>query len=414
VSRSTPPDALRQAASQVVSAGERLWRTSPERRAAWLADAFSMLADPKHPLGQRARTEIPQSAGLSPEMVSWALTHALGVLRESGLSAFEHSVPKPHASAARVRPGQLLVLVLAGNVFTACARGTALPLLFGWPVLAKASSRDDVFPLLLECALGESDAQLAQAFRVVTFPGEEEARNAVLFEQADAVSAYGSDSTLNAIRAQLSATVSFIPHGHGLGAAFIGSAALANLSLAREVARGLALDVAAYDQRGCMSPLVAWVARDANVGLQQFGELVHAELSALSTSLPRGPLPMAVASAQLSWRGISAIRGSLLEGDGFAVACEDTGSLRLSPGHRNLQLLGVASIQALPHKLSPLGVHLKCLGVAGVSDLRSVLALLPARVAPRVCPVGSMQTPPLHALHDGVPAWEGLVRWSEI
>jgi hypothetical protein len=381
--------------------------------ATWLAKAFALLADPQHLLGQRARTEIPASAGLSAPMVAWALEHALGVLTGAGLLAFERGIAKPHPTAERVRPGQLLVLVLAGNVFTASARGAALPLLLGWPVLAKASSRDDAFPRLLEGALRESDAELAQAFRVVTFPGEEEARNAVLFEQADAVSAYGSDRTLNAIRAQLGATVSFIPHGHGLGAAFIGSAALTDFTRARDAARGLALDVAAYDQRGCMSPLVAWVAHDANVSLDHFGELVHAELEALRLSLPRGPLPMASASAQLSWRGIGAIRGTLLEGDGFSVACEDAGALRLSPGYRNLQLLGIESIQDLPHKLAPLGVHLKCLGVAGVANLRSVLALLPARVAPRVCPLGSMQTPPLHALHDGVPAWEGLVRWSE-
>jgi hypothetical protein len=79
-----------------------------------------------------------------------------------------------------------------------------------------------------------------------------------------------------------------------------------------------------------------------------------------------------------------------------------------------LQLLGLATPAELPHKLAPLGVHLKCLGVAGVPDLRALLSTLPARVAPRVCALGSMQTPPLQTLDDGLPPWEGLVRWTEL
>src|SRR5690606_18646432 len=178
-----------------------------------------------------------------------------------------------------------------------------------------------------------------------------------------------------------------------------------------EAARALAFDAAAYDQRGCMSPLVAWVAQGEELGVEPFAELVHAAFDRLRTELPRGPLPLDVASAQLSWRGIGAIRGRLLEGDGFAVSCEEAGPLRLSPGYRNLQLIGIEGAHALPSKLAPLGVHLKCLGVAGAHDLDALIAALPNRVAPRVCPLGSMQAPPLHALQDGVPAWEGLVRW---
>ncbi|MFT3926357.1 MAG: acyl-CoA reductase [Myxococcales bacterium] len=215
------------------------------------------------------------------------------------------------------------------------------------------------------------------------------------------------------MRGNLGATVSFVPHGHGLGAVFVDKPALASFESAREVARGLALDVAAYDQRGCLSPLVAWVVNGANVGLEEFGELVFAELEALHATLPRGTLPLEIASAQVSWRGVGAMRGRLLEGDGFSVCCEERGALRLTPGYRNLQVLGLASAKDLPAKLAPLGVHLKTLGVAGVHDWDALLSNLPPRLAPRVCDVGSMQTPPLHALHDGLPPWEGLLRWAE-
>lgn len=421
---------VRALATQVVAAGERLWRAGPERRAHWLADAFAMLRDPESTLGREARRRIPESSGLSEAMVDWALKSALSPLTASALGAFDQSARAPHPGARRVRPGQLCVVVLAGNVFTAAARGVGLPLLFGWPVLAKASSHDPVFAELLEAALSASDPELGAAYRSVVFARDEalaggtplgasEARSegdprlAALFEQADAVSAYGSDRTLNALRAQLGATVTFIPHGHGLGAAFIAGPALADEESAQQAARALAFDTAAYDQRGCLSPLVAWVAQGEGVGLERFAELVHAAFDTLRTELPRGPLPLDVASAQVSWRGVGAIRGCLLEGDGFAVSCEASGPLRLSPGYRNLQLIGIEGAHALREKLAPLGVHLKCLGVSGHDDVDALIAQLPNRVAPRVCPLGSMQTPPLHALHDGVPAWEGLLRWAE-
>jgi len=131
--------------------------------------------------------------------------------------------------------------------------------------------------------------------------------------------------------------------------------------------------------------------------------------------LPRGPLPIDVASAQLGFRGVAAMRGLLLEGSQHAVCYEADGALRISPGHRNLQLLSVQSTAALCHKLQPLGVHLKCLGVAGLSaaDTGMLVRQLPVRVAPRICALGSMQLPPADSVHDGVAAWEGLLRYVQ-
>lgn len=408
-----PEHNVRILTSQAVAAGEALLRTSLERRAEWLEGAFFLLRDPNSILGQRARAQIPESSGLSPQMVEWALDAALRPLSAAGFSAFARNIPEPHPRAHRVRPGRLCALVLSGNVFTAPARGAAFPLLLGWPVVAKASSHDDVFAHLLSQALSESDFELGEAFRVITFSGDDTPRLESLFEQADVVSAYGSDRSLQSMRAALSTSTQFIAHGHGLGAAFVDAEALTDLESARKVATGLALDVAAYDQRGCMSPLVAWVTRDANVSHLTFGKLVFEALGELEKRLPRGPLSMDVASSQISFRGVGAMRGTLLEGDGYAVCIENSGNLRLSPGFRNLQIVGVSGLDELTSKLQPLGVHLKTLGIAGVASLEKLLAQLPARVAPRVCEVGAMQRPALDALHDGIPAWQGLLRWAE-
>lgn len=404
---------VRAIASELVRHGAGLWAAGSERRARWLARAFAELASPDTKLGREARHALAFSSGLSRPMVEWALHEALAPLRYEALHALARSPVPPHPGAVPVRAGQLCVVVLAGNIAIGPARAIALPLLFGWPVLAKASSEDDALARLLEAALTESDRELANAYRVVTFGAEHESLASALFEQADAVSVYGSDATVNAIRAQLGATVSFIGHGHGLGVAVIGRAALSDEARARDSARKLALDVAAYDQRGCLSPHVAWVERGASVGPDAFARLVHEELGRLEATLPRGSLPRPAASAQLSWRGVSAIRGELLEGDKCSISYEEGGPLRVSPGYRNLQVIALDGLHELTAKLLPLGVHLKCIGLAGVAS-QELLAALPARVAPRLCPLGEMQRPPPHALQDGLAPWDGLLRWADL
>jgi hypothetical protein len=346
-------------------------------------------------------------------MVVWALHSTLDALNERALVALHASAPLPNARARLAQPGRLCVVVLAGNVFTAAARAIVVPLLFGVPVVAKAAGDDVVFVRALAKALALSDAKLARAFSHVELSSEHQERTQLLFEQADVVSVFGSDDTLNTIRAQLGATVSFIGHGHGLGAAFIGHEALQDEASARIAADALAEDVAAYDQRGCMSPLVTWVSAGQPISGQAFARFVFEALGALAKSWPRGPLPVAAAAAQLNFRGVAALRGTILEGDGFAVSYEGTAALRVAPGYRNLQVLEVNGLAQLPEKLAPLGVHLKCLGIAGVADTAALVASLPARVAPRVCLVGTMQTPKLDALQDGVPVWEGLLRYVE-
>ncbi|HEY6877874.1 MAG TPA: acyl-CoA reductase, partial [Polyangiales bacterium] len=91
-----------------------------------------------------------------------------------------------------------------------------------------------------------------------------------------------------------------------------------------------------------------------------------------------------------------------------------SGPLRVSPGYRNLQVLALPDASQLAPRLAPLGVHLKALGVAGVPDLRAFASTLPARTAPRVCPLGQMQTPPHDASHDALPPYEGLLRWIDV
>ena len=406
---------IRTVAAQVIERGAALAQIDRSRIAVALAKACSLLVSDDTEIGRLARDSLPRSTGLSREMVDWALRTTLaGTTPELLLATADGAITAAGPSAREVPP-RLAVTVLAGNVFTASFRGIALPLLLGAPVLAKASSRDDLFPRIFRGALAVADELVAGAFGVVTFQGGNGALEDALCAQADVLAVYGGDTTVATWRARISGTTRFVAHGHGLGVAYIPGHGVASDDEANAIAGLLALDVAAYDQRGCLSPHAIFIDSGGTVSARNFARrLAETGLARLARELPRGPLPTEAGAAQLQWRGVATIRGELFEGDGYGVSWEGDGSLRISPGYRNVAVHEVAGLEDLARRLAPLGAHLKVIGVAGDSAIRRhVAAALPRAVAPRVTSVGTMQTPPLDALADGLPPWEGLLSYVQ-
>lgn len=392
--------ALRERCGRLAATGAVLRALPRERIADAIARACRKIAEPGP--DTTAVDLLARVTSLSPEMVRWALANNVGTLTvEEALAAM------PDARDGVV-PSRLTIAVLAGNVFSAALAAIALPLLAKSPVLAKASSREDVFPRLFAAALREADPDVAASLEIVAFRGGDERLEGALFSQADVVLVYGSDSTLADVRARLPATTSFVAHGHGLGAIFVP----ASVRDVGSIVDAIAIDVAAYDQRGCLSPHVILCEHGVDTrGLA--GALAERGLAKLARSLPRGPLPVEAGAAQLQWRAVGATRGEMFEGDGYAVTHEGSNAIRLSPGYRNVSIVDVESTAELFTRLAPFGVHLKALGIAGsAGDRKRVREGLPPPLAPRITPVGAMQTPRFSSHADGQPPWFGLVRFG--
>ena len=403
--------ALRELLERLEDAGPALRARDPMEIAGSIARAWELIANPELAPGRAARTHLPASTGLTLPMIAWALRSTFERASEAELRTAAARMQGPEGALSA--PARLSVLVLAGNVFTACVQPWSLALLARAPLLVKASSKDDLLPRLFHAALAEVDPLLGDACAVVSFPGGTPELEATLLSRADVVSAYGSDATLTSIRQRLSATTAFVPHGNGLGAGFV-PAPTSEAGAAR-AADLMALDVAAYDQRGCLSPHAIWIERGGAVDALGFARMLASSLERLAAELPRGSLPTAVGAAQLQWRGVATVRGELFEGDGYAVGYEGEGPLRLSPGYRNVLVLDTSGIDAFALALAPLGVHLKCVGVAGDRAIRDEIArALPPPLAPRVCEAGRMQRPSLLSLADGRAPWEGLSRLIEL
>lgn len=384
-----------------------------ERRCAGLARAASMLCDASTPIGRWARERLPAITGLSERMVDWALRTSLAPITGQALSAILDGA-RLRAPDVFAKVPRLVSVVLAGNVFTAAIRPIFFSLLVGSPAACKASSRDDLFPALLSAALTEADPELGRSLAVVSFPGGTEALESALYSRSDVVVAYGGDETMEALRARLPATVRLIEHGHGASVAYFGGRAVASPSRAAEAAQMLALDIAAYDQRGCLSPQVLWVRRGGAVGRERVAGILHDALSTVETDLPRGPVPSDVGAAQMQWRGVMGVQGRLHVGRTHAVACPADGRLRLSPGHRNLAVMECDDVADLGAQLLPLGHHLKAIGTdCDQSEQERLLACLDFPLTPRLCHLGRMQTPPLDSFTEGMPPLDGLLRWVQ-
>jgi hypothetical protein len=307
-------------------------------------------------------------------------------------------------------PISSLSIVLAGNLFTAVVRAVVVPLLLGIPVTVKASSRETLFPQMLHDALRSCDAELGAAMRLVNFTGGDLESEGSLFAGVEATAVYGGDDTIAAITRR-HRDANLIAHGHGVSAAYCGPEALHGDRISETIA-SLALDVCAYDQRGCLSPQVVYVVADSKKSASTFAERFATDgLERLGRDLPRGPLPPEVGAAQAQWRGVAEVEGALIDGDTYGIAIGTPATLRWSPGYRNVTIVPVHDRSEALRAMTPLGATLKCIG----SDPASSVALRAEldrneRLTAYVCPLGSMQTPGLDAPADGKPIWHGLLR----
>jgi len=396
--------AIRSRAAAVLHAGEALRAASRDERALWLVEAAKTLSRQVESMG----AQLSDATGLSVPMVHWASRTTLDTVREDRLLALGREAHSEREQA--LEPISMLAVVLAGNVFTASVRGIVVPLLLGVPVLVKASSKETMFPAMLRDALRRADSSLGAAVDLVAFPGGDVEREAALVERAEAVSVYASDETVAAMAARLG-TDALICHGHGVSAAYCGARALEEARLADTIA-GLSLDLCAYDQRGCLSPQLLYVAQTDRPTVLDFAQRLAADgLDPMSNAVPRGPLPASVGAEQAQWRGIAEVEGTLIRGASYGLAIRGSQSIRWSPGYRNMTIVPVSGIDEALGAMDPIGSSLKCVGAdpASIAEVRARLRQSQTLSA-YACPLGTMQTPALDAPADGMPIWHGLLR----
>jgi hypothetical protein len=424
--RATAQD-VRERLAALREAAEKLRRRPAEETLAALCRLFDAWSDAASPWRRRLEEELPAHAGFSRETVRAGLALALAdwtgaalrglVERELGAARLAgRAWPALAASGAGAWPAvsgfDTTAVVLAGSIPMPTLLSLALPLVLRSGVLAKSASRDRVTPALAARSLADVDAELGRCLELVDFAGDDAAATAALLE-ADCIVATGSDAAVASLRARADATRRVVCHGHRLSLAALGEAACAPSALA-DVCGKLALDVALWDQQGCLSPIAVYAPAGA---ADAVAAALAEALAETERRLPRGPASTAAAAAIAHERAAADLRGAGLwasGGSAWTVVRERDSAPRPAPLHRFVRVLPLADAAELRASLRPLARHLAAVALAGFGAESAALARgLAALGASRVCAPGRMQAPPLGWHHDGGELLTPLARFTD-
>ncbi len=311
-------------------------------------------------------------------------------------------------------PFEWTAVLAGGTIPMPTLLSSLLPLVLGSPVLLRETSKDPVTGALLARSLAERDTVLARAFEPIDFPTDDtEALSSLL--AAPCIAATGTDDTMRTIAARLHGDQRFVAYGHRVSIAILGPESAADLDA---TARGLALDVARWDQSGCLSPIVAYLlGLDGSVQREFAGAIAEA-LDALATAMPRGALSVSARALHAAERAEARMRAAsgralLLEGRDSVVVLETDAETRPAPRNRFLRLLPLPSLAALGTTLAGQEAPLSNVAVAGFApEERNRLAhVLAQHGASRITSPGGLQTPPVDWPRDGLLLFTPLARF---
>jgi hypothetical protein len=365
---------------------------------------------------RRLERELPEASGYAVATVREGLARALAPFSAAALEALVERELEALGKRRIASGFETSAVLLGGGVPTPALPALAGPLVLGSPVLARCSSLDPVTARTFAAALVAEDAELGAALELVSFPSDDEDALRELLA-APCVVAFGSDETMAALGARLGPTQRFVCHGHRLSVAVLGEAALAGRAL-EEAAAALALDVALWDQQGCLSPVALYA-----LGVERVPDVLLEALAVAfreaASRWPRGRMPPEATARFGVERETAELRAAagadvrVAASPDFVLVAEPDAAFRGTPLHRFLRVYPAPSAEHLLAALAPLGPHLAAVGVAGAAapGLERELAALGAS---RVCPLGVLQAPPLDWCHDQLGVLLPVARLADL
>lgn len=385
--------------------------------------------DPTSEERRTAEVTLPTETGLSPEMIRHTLPLIFQEYRAERLAVLlqdELGEPNPLDRFVPAESGQrkaygpaLTTQVLAGNLPGAGLDSVIFSLLVKSATLVKTPSSAHCLPALFARSLACVDPDLAACLAVVTWPGGLAALEDVAFARADVVIASGADASLAAIRPRVRNR--FIGYGHKVSFSIVTKEALADV---HDLARQAAYDVVLFDQQGCLSPQLIYVEEGGAVTPKEFAALLARAFARWENTLPRGVVPAGVSVAirrvrdEAEWQALAGKDVALYaspEGTAWTVIYEVEPTFVPSPLYRTIRIKPLSSLAQLHSVLAPWQSHLEAVGIAAPPGKRQQIAeVLGQAGVNRICPIGTMQTPPLSWRHGGRPRIADLVWWLEI
>ena len=375
---------------------------------------------------------------LTLENLEALITQDLGDTRR--LDEFTVSAPEAKTSrSGMVKGPELLVHITSGNIPNPALFSMVLGIVTKSAQFIKCARGTSLLPRLFAHSLASTEPKLGACFEIADWPGGSAGLDSALFAEADAVTATGSDETVMTIRNQLPLRCRFVGYGHRLSFGFISKEMLSTYSAKRAI-RDCVTDIVSWNQLGCLSPHVFYVQDDGAVSPEGFADGLAIELDAREKIEPRGEIALQESAAITDARLVYELRSSLQTGGldrsrersrffevptmvkvwksegttAWTVVYDTDLRFRASCLNRFIYVKPVKQLSEALHYAEPLRHQISTVGLGAV-DVRAIeLAKELARWGvPRICPIGTMQQPPLPWRHDGRPALGDLVQWTD-
>jgi len=343
-----------------------------------------------HELWRRLPERQPSETGRFP----WAQVRR-------GVGALARSAPHCLVPLVVENSG-VLALILAGNTPLLAWPVLHYCVLLGIPVFIKQSRDEALWTRHFVETLASVDEDVAASLHLDLFPGDSPQTEA-LVQCADAVIAYGSDSSIASLRVLTPESTPFQGFGHAVSITLWPSGG-------QTLARWLAQDVLAYDQGGCLSPQVVFVEKRP-LFLRGVVAAICRGLMEVSQEWDlRARTDLAECRVVREARELALMEGCDVFGDDglrwTLIVHPKPCVLPFPVGFSVLHLIPLDELALFGTFLGAARGRLSSVGVAGAFTdvLRVAMA---AEGVSRICPVGQMQTPPLDWKNGGVD----LRRW---
>jgi phenylacetate-coenzyme A ligase PaaK-like adenylate-forming protein len=330
---------------------------------------------------------------------------------------------------SRVYPGRqfetwaplgCVVHVMPANVFSVAALGLMESLLPGNVNVVKVSARDTAFGAHFAEALCRLDVggRLQDYIAVTHVASKDQTRLQTIFGHADAISAWGGEKAIAAVRQAAPEGARVISWGHKVSFGYVAAECLQEGSDERETTlTGVARDVCRLDQQACSSPQTIFVEAD-EAGVDAFAADLARRLAEVSPTIP-GQLPddseraelttvMSITRAEAAL-GLTAVYEDEHEGR-WRVLVDRRPGLRPSPLYRTIWVKSLARAD-IATVLRPMRAWLQSCGVAcGLRSLAEISRALFSAGITRIARPGEMVDSYVGAPHDGVYALQQLAR----
>jgi hypothetical protein len=176
----------------------------------------------------------------------------------------------------------------------------------------------------------------------------------------------------------------------------------------RDVAEGLARDIALFDQRGCLSIVAVYTAGDA----EALADRLEGALADRARAWPPGPTDPAVQAGvqqlrlEAEMRGLRSPRLPLSAG---TVLMDPDPAFRPTPGLRTVRVHPLPDLELLPAVLAPWQGRLQGAALAG-QDAWSLVPQLENLGISRCAAPGDLQSPDARWHNGGIDPLEALSR----